>query len=179
MTERRRVKQTQPLEERLDQEAVQLREEAKSLPRGPERELLRKARQAEPGSRTSEWLSSPSQKALSDLESAKRFRDKAAEALQMADQIGNESRRATLQQIAKNYSSAAEGLEGMASSETHFSGTGPPVCAGCGSNMQWSRSQLVNDGLTIRHVFLCAGCGNSIETETRPGSHWRWPFSNR
>ncbi|MET3990575.1 hypothetical protein ABID65_002210 [Bradyrhizobium sp. S3.9.2] len=60
MTQRRRFKQTTTLEERLAQEAQRLREEAKRLPHGPEREfLLRKARQAETGSHMSEWLRSP------------------------------------------------------------------------------------------------------------------------
>lgn len=58
--ERRRFKQTQSLEERLAQEAARLREQARKLPPGPEREiLLRKARQAETGSHMSEWLRSP------------------------------------------------------------------------------------------------------------------------
>ena len=56
----RRFKQTQSLEERLAQEAARLREQARKLPPGPEREiLLRKARQAETGSHMSEWLRSP------------------------------------------------------------------------------------------------------------------------
>ena len=60
MTKRRRFKQTVALEERLGQEAQRLREEAKRLPHGPEREiLLRKARQAETGSHISDWLRSP------------------------------------------------------------------------------------------------------------------------
>ncbi|MFK4530165.1 hypothetical protein ABIF90_008146 [Bradyrhizobium japonicum] len=58
MTHRRRFKQT--LEACLAQEAERLREQAKKLPHGPEREiLLRKARQAETGSHMSEWLRSP------------------------------------------------------------------------------------------------------------------------
>jgi hypothetical protein len=57
---RRRFKQTVSLEERLSEEAKRLREEAKSLPPGPQREtLLRKARQAETSSHVSEWLRSP------------------------------------------------------------------------------------------------------------------------
>jgi hypothetical protein len=57
---RRRFKQTVSLEERLAEEAKRLREEAKLLPPGAQREtLLRKARQAETGSHMSEWLSSP------------------------------------------------------------------------------------------------------------------------
>ncbi|MGO4514017.1 hypothetical protein CT676_42565 [Bradyrhizobium sp. MOS001] len=60
MTKRRRFKQTVTLEERLGQEAQRLREEAKRLPHGAEREiLLRKARQAETGSHISDWLRSP------------------------------------------------------------------------------------------------------------------------
>jgi hypothetical protein len=60
MTERRRFKQTQSLEERLSQQAKRLREEARLLPPGAAREaLLRRARQAETGSHMSEWLRSP------------------------------------------------------------------------------------------------------------------------
>ncbi|MDI3560619.1 hypothetical protein [Bradyrhizobium sp. Arg816] len=60
MMHRRRLKQTTSLEERLALEAERLREQAKSLPQGREREiLLRKARQAETGSHMSEWLTSP------------------------------------------------------------------------------------------------------------------------
>jgi hypothetical protein len=56
---RRRFKQLKSLEERLSEEAKRLREEAKLLPPGAEREaLLRKARQAETGSHLSEWLRS-------------------------------------------------------------------------------------------------------------------------
>jgi hypothetical protein len=58
--QRHRFKQTKSLEERLSEEAKRLREEAKSLPPGPQREtLLRKVRQAETGSHMSEWLRSP------------------------------------------------------------------------------------------------------------------------
>ncbi|MHC2397556.1 hypothetical protein ACVMGC_002100 [Bradyrhizobium barranii subsp. barranii] len=61
--ERRRFKQTQSLEERLAQEAQRLREQARKLPAGAERETLlrkaRQARQAETGSHMSEWLRSP------------------------------------------------------------------------------------------------------------------------
>ena len=60
MTERRRFKQTTSLEQRLAEEARRLREEAELLPHGPVRdEALRKARQAETGSRISDWLRSP------------------------------------------------------------------------------------------------------------------------
>ncbi|MCP1766313.1 hypothetical protein [Bradyrhizobium japonicum] len=58
--QRRRFKQTMSLEERLAEEAKRLREQAKKLPPGSEREtLLRKPRQAETGSHMSEWLRSP------------------------------------------------------------------------------------------------------------------------
>ena len=47
-------------EKRMATEATRLREEAKLLPAGIERELLlRKARQAETASHINEWLSSP------------------------------------------------------------------------------------------------------------------------
>ena len=60
MQHRRRFTQTTSLEERLAQEAERLREQAKELPHGLDREtLLRKARQAETGSHMSEWLTSP------------------------------------------------------------------------------------------------------------------------
>nr|WP_271610192.1 MULTISPECIES: hypothetical protein [unclassified Bradyrhizobium] len=60
MTERRRVKQTHSLEDRLAEEAKKLREDARLLPPGPVREeMLRRARQCETGSHMSEWLRSP------------------------------------------------------------------------------------------------------------------------
>ncbi|TYL84774.1 MULTISPECIES: hypothetical protein [Bradyrhizobium] len=60
MQRRRRFKQTVPLEERLAEEAQRLRDKAKSLPPGPQREdALRRARQAETGSHMSEWLRTP------------------------------------------------------------------------------------------------------------------------
>jgi hypothetical protein len=47
-------------EQRLAQEAGRVRERAKTLPQGKERELLsRKARQLETASRLNDWLSSP------------------------------------------------------------------------------------------------------------------------
>jgi hypothetical protein len=60
MIKRRRVKQTDILEDRLSLEAIRLREEAKGMNPGPAREaVLRKARQAETGAHMSEWLRSP------------------------------------------------------------------------------------------------------------------------
>jgi len=58
--QRRRFKQTQSLEVRLAEEANRLREEAKLLPPGAQRnEVIRKARQAETASHMNEWLTSP------------------------------------------------------------------------------------------------------------------------
>ena len=58
--QRRRLKQTTSLEERLTEQVQRLREEAKSLPPGIERErIIRKARQAETGAHICEWLNSP------------------------------------------------------------------------------------------------------------------------
>jgi hypothetical protein len=60
MGSRRRFSQTSPLEERLAEEAKSLRELAKTLPPGAQREaLLRKARQDEVGAHITEWLTSP------------------------------------------------------------------------------------------------------------------------
>ncbi|MET4721202.1 hypothetical protein ABIF63_005308 [Bradyrhizobium japonicum] len=58
--QRRHFKQTVSLEDRLADEAKRLREKARSLPHGVERErAIRKARQCETGSDISEWLRSP------------------------------------------------------------------------------------------------------------------------
>jgi len=58
--QRRRINYTTTLKERLTFEAFRLRDKAKSLPPGIERErLIRRARQAETGSQISEWLGSP------------------------------------------------------------------------------------------------------------------------
>jgi hypothetical protein len=60
VVQRRRFKQIQSLEERLSQEAKRLREEAKSLPPGLQRENApTQTGQAETGSHMSEWLRSP------------------------------------------------------------------------------------------------------------------------
>jgi hypothetical protein len=58
--QRRRFNQTQSLEARLSEEAQRLRAKAKLLPPGAARdELIRKARQAEAGSRINKWITSP------------------------------------------------------------------------------------------------------------------------
>src|ERR1700758_4506993 len=58
--DRRHFNLTQSLEERLAEEAKRLRAEAKLLPPGATRdEIIRRARQAETGSRMSDWLRSP------------------------------------------------------------------------------------------------------------------------
>ena len=60
MKSRRRFKQSTSLEARLTEEAKRLRNRAKLLPPGAEREaLIKKARQAEIGSHMTEWLTSP------------------------------------------------------------------------------------------------------------------------
>ena len=60
MFQRRRFIQTKSLKERLVSEVKCLREEAKALPSGAEREMkLRKTRQAETAAHIDEWLSSP------------------------------------------------------------------------------------------------------------------------
>lgn len=58
--QRRRIKQTTSFEERLAEHGQALRQKAKSLPPGMERDqTIRKARQAETGAQISEWLSTP------------------------------------------------------------------------------------------------------------------------
>jgi len=58
--QRRRFKQTLPLEERLRLQAEADRERAESLPPGREREeLLVRARRADTASHLTEWLTSP------------------------------------------------------------------------------------------------------------------------
>lgn len=58
--QRRRFKQAIKLDQRLEEEAKRLREEARGISPGIERErLIRKARQAEVAAHISGWLSSP------------------------------------------------------------------------------------------------------------------------
>ncbi|WP_082070324.1 hypothetical protein [Bradyrhizobium sp. LTSP885] len=60
METRRRFKQSEPLENRLINEAERLRKQARETLPGTERErLIRKARQAETASHMSEWLRFP------------------------------------------------------------------------------------------------------------------------
>ena len=58
-----RTQRDQPkhrFDQRLAQEALRIKEQAKTLPHGQERELLsRKALQVETASHISEWISSP------------------------------------------------------------------------------------------------------------------------
>lgn len=62
---------------------------SKRSPQGAEpNEMLRKTRQAETASHLDDWAYSPGLQPptlFTDAENAKRFRDKAADALQMAD----------------------------------------------------------------------------------------------
>jgi hypothetical protein len=55
-----RIQPKPSFEQRLAQEAHRVKERAKTLPQGKERELLsRKAQQLETASRINEWISSP------------------------------------------------------------------------------------------------------------------------
>jgi hypothetical protein len=57
---RRQIKHTKSFDERLADQARRLRDQAKTVPLGVERdELIRKARQAETASRVNKWLTSP------------------------------------------------------------------------------------------------------------------------
>jgi hypothetical protein len=54
---RRRIKHTVPFEERLEQQAKRLRDEARQLSLGRKRdELLKRARQAETAAHINRWL---------------------------------------------------------------------------------------------------------------------------
>jgi hypothetical protein len=56
---RRRIKQTTSLEERLAEQAKQIREMAAALPPGKERDdMMQRARQAETASQINQWVSS-------------------------------------------------------------------------------------------------------------------------
>ena len=58
--QRRRIKHSLTLEERLAEESKRLREQANHLPMGHDREaLLKRARLADTASHLSEWLMSP------------------------------------------------------------------------------------------------------------------------
>jgi hypothetical protein len=62
--QRRRLKQPKSLRQRLIEQVKRLREEAKLMGPGVDREtFLRKARQAETAAHIDEWLSSPGLKA--------------------------------------------------------------------------------------------------------------------
>jgi hypothetical protein len=57
---RRRIKHEASFEERLAEHARRLKEQAKALPPGKERDgLMRRARQAEVTAHLNQWLSSP------------------------------------------------------------------------------------------------------------------------
>lgn len=57
---RRRFKQTTSLDQRLEEQAKHLRQQALGIPPGIERDrLIRRARQVEVAAHMSEWLSSP------------------------------------------------------------------------------------------------------------------------
>jgi hypothetical protein len=59
MKTRRRFKQTESLEQRLEAEASEYSELAAKTPPGPQRDLyLKRARQCESGARMSQWLHS-------------------------------------------------------------------------------------------------------------------------
>jgi hypothetical protein len=64
--QRRRVKQTSSLDQRLTDQAERLRKEARGTPPGIAREqLLRRARQAETAAHMEQWLTSPGLRAPS------------------------------------------------------------------------------------------------------------------
>ncbi|WP_312017222.1 hypothetical protein [Bradyrhizobium jicamae] len=59
MLQRRRFKQIQSREERLAEQALEMRERAGAMPEGVEKDaLLKRARQADTAAHMSEWLAS-------------------------------------------------------------------------------------------------------------------------
>lgn len=60
MQKRRRTRHTATFEERLDEMAAKLKEQARRMPPGKERDILmRRARQAETAAHINAWLTSP------------------------------------------------------------------------------------------------------------------------
>lgn len=60
MTERRHIKQTRSLEERMAEQAAKLRDQAAQLPAGKARDdLLKRAKVAETGGQINDWINSP------------------------------------------------------------------------------------------------------------------------
>jgi len=58
--ERRRIKHDTSLDQRLGEQAKRLRDEARGIPPGVQRDILiRQARQAETAAHMQEWLKSP------------------------------------------------------------------------------------------------------------------------
>jgi hypothetical protein len=56
---RRRIKHKTSLEERLANQAKRLRKQAKTMPPGAERDLIRRASQNEAAANLNAWLTSP------------------------------------------------------------------------------------------------------------------------
>lgn len=60
MKKRRRFKQTETLQDRLNKFAANSREQASTMPAGAERDqLVKKARQADTAAHLEEWMTSP------------------------------------------------------------------------------------------------------------------------
>ena len=71
---RRRFKQATSLKERLVSEVRRLREEAKTLPHGPERErALRRGKEAEFAAYIDDWLASPALRPPTRTQATRRF----------------------------------------------------------------------------------------------------------
>ena len=110
MAERRRFKHTENPEQRLAQQAIKLCKEAESTPPGIERDrLLRLARQAETGSRMSEWLRSPGlQPPKASLE---KLRADAAEAAIIHDLATDKTKRDMYARLQEHLSRLADEVE--------------------------------------------------------------------
>jgi hypothetical protein len=136
MQRRRHFKQIQSLETRLSEEAKRLREEAKLLPPGTEREeLIRKARHAETASHINEWLTSPGLRppewtrsspvknkfrrfcggdAMKDMKAhLERLRDQAAECAILSAEAQTRKKRELFARLCSQLTAAADQIESI------------------------------------------------------------------
>ena len=68
MKKRLRIEHVKTFQERLSEEALRFKAAADLLPRGTERELLRRIRQGETAAHIDDWLNSPGLKPHAELQ---------------------------------------------------------------------------------------------------------------
>jgi hypothetical protein len=116
--QRRRFKQSAPLNERLVDHARRLRQEARGISPGIEREqLIRKARQAETAAHIQEWLSSPGLQpprwlSMQDMKaSAEKLRAEGDNAEQIARSATDPQKRELYERLATHFRQLAGEIE--------------------------------------------------------------------